>query len=245
MSDTLSHFSVLDELIQLIYQGSSRFVVVSNVDDNFWTVHVGLSGKEGRWWRGRWAEDDILRVIGTKSSSHLLESFASGLADALVQGELHIGDWVPEKGASINLILGPSAKRPLKVTLVELSPEEGAAFATSQFIAIALQAQSRRCRLHPSAFEASIPTTSTLPAPARMSRPAGSGCSAEDEARQEEIKKLRAELAKANSQKALPPKSKPLPAASNSTPRPTKGSSLANPNKKARKFKELEFEDDD
>ena len=58
-SDVISHFSPLDELIQVVYQGSARFVILSSVDDASWTVHVGLTGEEGRWWRGRWTDKDV------------------------------------------------------------------------------------------------------------------------------------------------------------------------------------------
>lgn len=65
MSDALLNFACLDELIQLIYQGASKFVVLSRVDDDSWTVHLALSGSEGRWWRARWTEREILDgVVG-------------------------------------------------------------------------------------------------------------------------------------------------------------------------------------
>ena len=89
-------------LIQVIYQGSARFVIISSVDDASWTVHVGLTGDEGRWWRGRWVEKDVkkqfvsirgmlapgmaLRPYGTRSlqgsgvSSFLLESAVEKMA---------------------------------------------------------------------------------------------------------------------------------------------------------------------
>ena len=61
-SDVLSHFGALDELIQIIYEGVERFVLLSNVDEASWTIHLGLQGPEGRWWRGRWLEKDILHL---------------------------------------------------------------------------------------------------------------------------------------------------------------------------------------
>lgn len=69
-SDTLSYFTPLDELIQVIYQGSARFVIISSVDDASWTVHVGLTGTEGRWWRGRWTEKDVKNTVVRAASSH-------------------------------------------------------------------------------------------------------------------------------------------------------------------------------
>jgi len=59
MSDILSNFNCLDELTQVIYQGIYKFVVLSNVSNEEWSIHVGLAGREGRWWRGCWKEDDI------------------------------------------------------------------------------------------------------------------------------------------------------------------------------------------
>jgi len=100
--DLLSHFGPLDELIQVIYQGHLKFVVLSAVDEVSWTVHVGLSGDEGRWWRGRWTEKDVRKTVGAKSSSKLLDAVADRLADTFVQGELYVGNWSAEKGAEIN-----------------------------------------------------------------------------------------------------------------------------------------------
>ncbi len=61
--DFISDFSALDELIQLIYQGSYKFVLISSVDSVSWTIHLGLTGSEGRWWKGKWTEKDIDKFI--------------------------------------------------------------------------------------------------------------------------------------------------------------------------------------
>ena len=123
-SDVISHFSPLDELIQVVYQGSARFVILSSVDDASWTVHVGLTGEEGRWWRGRWTDKDVKKQFvsllvmnisietlnllwplnkGSGVSSFLLESAVEKLADAFVKGQLTIGDWSSAKGAEIQV----------------------------------------------------------------------------------------------------------------------------------------------
>jgi hypothetical protein len=60
--DVLACFSCLDELTQVVYQGVHRFVVLSSVSD-VWTIHLGLAGSEGRWWRGNWKERDILNIV--------------------------------------------------------------------------------------------------------------------------------------------------------------------------------------
>ena len=56
------YFSALDELIQIVYQGSAKFVLMSRVDYTSWTVHLGLSGPEGRWWRGKWSDEDVKAI---------------------------------------------------------------------------------------------------------------------------------------------------------------------------------------
>ena len=56
------YFSALDELIQIVYQGSAKFVLMSRVDYASWTVHLGLSGSEGRWWKGKWTDEDVKAI---------------------------------------------------------------------------------------------------------------------------------------------------------------------------------------
>ncbi|KAJ3507340.1 hypothetical protein NLJ89_g6358 [Agrocybe chaxingu] len=264
--DPLSNFGCLDELTQVIYQSVYKFVVLSTVSNNKWNIHVGLAGCEGRWWRGCWTEDDIRQIFGSKSSDKLLESFAEKLAEVFIQGELCISDWSAEKGAKIKFTLGPASKKPMHVDLVEMSPEEGAAFATGVFIDIALQAQSRKCRLYPSssteyrAVQDTFATTSRTtshtvagpskpkepsPEPERPSKRSETSASAkketkkssEVEAAQAEIKALKSQLQTAR--RGPSPAQKPAPV------RPHKGASLANPNKKARKYQAIEFGSDD
>jgi len=61
-TDVLANFGCLDELAQVVYQSVHRFVVLSSVSDT-WTIHLGLAGPEGRWWRGSLGEVDILRIV--------------------------------------------------------------------------------------------------------------------------------------------------------------------------------------
>jgi len=56
-------FGPLDEMIQLIYQGIHQFVVMSNTTHDEWTVHIGMVGVAGRWWRGVWREKDVSVVV--------------------------------------------------------------------------------------------------------------------------------------------------------------------------------------
>ncbi|KAF5385786.1 hypothetical protein D9615_002338 [Tricholomella constricta] len=209
----------------------------------------------------------LTTVTGSKSSDKLLEAFAEKLAETLLQGEVHVGDWSTEEGAKIKLTFGPSSKKPLHVPLIELTSAEAASHATDVFLDIALQAQSRKCRLHPDQFATSHVspppridtarplTTSTLSTTAprlvaplphrdsatdvdRKAEPSGSGF--DDQKAQDEIKALKAELEK-QKQQAIPSISRK----STAVPKPPKGASLANPNKKARKYQAIEFESDD
>lgn len=67
------NFSALDELIQIIYQDINKFVVLSNVSDAEWTVHVGQSD-EGRWWRGSWTEADVTKLV-VRALGRLLSTY--------------------------------------------------------------------------------------------------------------------------------------------------------------------------
>ena len=64
----LDNFTVLDEVVQLVYQGSFRFVVLSHIKDDAWLLHAGLA-REGRWWQGRWLENDVLHFVVCRSLS--------------------------------------------------------------------------------------------------------------------------------------------------------------------------------
>jgi len=97
------YFSALDELIQIIYQGSAKFVLISRVDYTSWTVHLGLSGPEGRWWRGRWTDENVKAITGPKPTEEMLEAFGERLANTIVTADLVIGNWSPEKGTNINV----------------------------------------------------------------------------------------------------------------------------------------------
>nr|VWO97067.1 Squalene epoxidase [Ganoderma boninense] len=295
-SDILSHFAPLDELIQVVYQGSARFVILSSVDDASWTVHVGLTGDEGRWWRGRWTDKDVRNTVvriklllpdtgpnrfvhiqGQKVSSILLESFVEKMANAFVQGNVTVGEWSPARGAEIELVIGTTAKTPIRIPLNELSSEDAAVYAIKVFTEIALQAQSRKCRLHPSGLQTSayevppkaVPTASgeypNTPwehAVADMWKEktkekdrehpkaaSGKKRKADLEEAEGKIEALKAELEKTKRQQGaiMTEPSKLLPKNNNgsSAPSKPKGASLANPTKKARKYRALEFESDD
>ncbi|THH14468.1 hypothetical protein EW146_g5865 [Bondarzewia mesenterica] len=152
--------------------GASRFVVMSHVKDDAWVVHVGLA-REGRWWQGQWQEKDVLEVAGRKSSPKILEAFADSIQSTIVRGDLCIENWDPlaESNKDMKLTLGPTANKPLHMHLQEMTTQDAAKFAANEFISIALQARSRQCRLHPSAYDAAPESHSTRHTPHRIKRP--------------------------------------------------------------------------
>ncbi|KAJ6593620.1 hypothetical protein B0H19DRAFT_1091210 [Mycena capillaripes] len=256
-TDVMANFGALDELVQVIYQGMEKYVVLSSVDDK-WNIHLGLTGPEGRWWRGSWGAADVRAIVGKSASDTLLESFAEKLAESIVQGELYV-----EEGERYKLTLGPTSKKPMHVALKDMSTAEAAAYATDVFVTIALSAQSRQSRLNPSAvLLASTSAPSHPPPPVASSSsskpkakvPADGGekkaagkttTESVDKTAQEEIKALKAELVKQQQKKRHASPEEPAPKAAAVAPRPLKGASLANPNKKARKYQAIEFESDE
>jgi len=158
----------------------------------------------------------------------------------------------------------------MHVNLLEMSPEDAAAHATSIFIDIALQAQSRKCQLYPSSTDYSAPegqsssafqtSRATLPIKRKEQEScldnvdfgnqakfktsilteSDSTVSTDVQAAQEEIKSLKSQLKNVKRKDTSVPE--PLAAP---TSRFHKGASLANPNKKARKYQAIEFESDD
>ncbi|EIM79940.1 uncharacterized protein STEHIDRAFT_150828 [Stereum hirsutum FP-91666 SS1] len=158
MSLLFSHFTALDERIQLHYQGSSRFVILSKVTDDAWIVHLGLA-REGRWWKGSWEEGDILEIAGKRILPKNLEALADNLATKLIDDDLEVENWDPlvaRGDKAMKLTLGPSGKKPLRINLVEMSANDAAIFAVGEFISIALQAQSRQCHINPSNYDGAL-----------------------------------------------------------------------------------------
>ncbi|KAF9475782.1 hypothetical protein BDN70DRAFT_883281 [Pholiota conissans] len=252
MSDILANFGCLDELTQVIYQGVHKFAVLSTVSDDNWTVHIGLSGQHGRWWRGYWSEDEIHEHFGSKLSDKLLEACAEKLADMFIQGEMCISDWSTEKGAKIKLTLGPTSKSPLHVVLVEMTVEEAAAHATKVFIDIALHAQSRKCQLYPNSTDlpAFKPLNDHLKTPrisAKQKEPSSEirGKLTEPMASVQTMQEL-SDIPTTTQEKPKPTlrsisKTAAPTLSQTPTPKRPKGASLANPNKRARKYQALEF----
>jgi len=167
--------------------------------------------------------------------------------------------------------LGPTTQKPAQIPLTEMALEEAAAYATSTFIDIALQAQSRKCKLYPSASDYTSSLLSFAPAAAstrstlvespkrKESRPELPGevepsqmvakhaispgkTISQKNASEEAVKTSHIKDSRKTGLSSLSGISSSKPVA---PVRTQKGASLANPNKKARKYQALEFESDE
>ena len=102
-SELFDALTALDDLIQVIYQGAHRFVVISRLHlpysfsssslstepNSHWDIHLGHADK-ARWWRSRWKEEDIRHAVGSSASTTLIEAFADGVVKSVVSGELYV-----------------------------------------------------------------------------------------------------------------------------------------------------------
>ncbi|KAI5121976.1 hypothetical protein M0805_002046 [Coniferiporia weirii] len=160
-------FGPVDDLVQVVYQGSQRFVLLSRVDfearEPCWTVHLGLTDV-GRWWRGRWVEKDVYGFVGANVSAALLDNLADKIARTLVAGELFIGGWTSRtETVELKIVFGPAGKFPLSIPLTELSASDAVVFTTNELFSLSLNAQQRKCRLNPPAFLPPPPSYTGVP----------------------------------------------------------------------------------
>ncbi|KAK7472987.1 hypothetical protein VKT23_001091 [Stygiomarasmius scandens] len=240
MGSPFEQFGCLDELIQVIYHKFDRFVLLSNVTDDEWTVHVGLSGEQGRWWQGSWKDTDVFKAIGSKSSHQLQEAFAQKLADCIIQGNVFISN-CNDSAAQMKLTLSPPGKEPAHLPLTEMSAAAAASWSTSVFLDIAMRAQSRKNQLHGSEVATS---SSIVPSSSFRGTDGVSDSTSVKESESSNVPESR--LSNEATEKNVKRKKIEPPAAqSRSQPKPRKGASLANPNKKARRYQAQEFESDE
>jgi hypothetical protein len=106
----MQDFACLKDLTQLIYQGTERFVLLSGVSVDRWTVHLALSGENsgGKWWSGFLSKDDVGKLIvcpktwpsirvgtkqiqGSAASAVLLQAFATNLQNSIIEVCAHLG----------------------------------------------------------------------------------------------------------------------------------------------------------
>jgi len=259
-------FAPLDEIIQVIYQGVHRFVVLSNVNfgpiEPGWDVHVGLADT-GRWWKGRWMEKDVEDIAGSTTSVTLLEAFAEKLAGTFINGELYVADWNPDDSVEMKMVFGTSAKRPLSMTLREMDAKDASIYTINTLFVIALAAQSRKCQLNPSSSSAlpsySAPVSGAshknvcVPSPLVASsstrgadKPREKTTSLTTKEAEDEIKALRAQLVDAQ-RGGKPGDEGDVSAVPQRAPKSINAAATAAkstaPRKKARRFKEMQFDD--
>ncbi|KAJ7594683.1 hypothetical protein C8J56DRAFT_927381 [Mycena floridula] len=234
-------FSCLNGLAQVMYQGSDKLALFSDIDIDQGIWNINLVGKKSlRLWRGCWSDKDVVAMVGSKASEEMVASFANKLAASITQGDLSIQNWnevADDARTDLKLILGPGAKKPLHVPMVELSAGEAAQYASELLFEIALMARKRGCQLEPSLVPV-VPIVAESQTSNRKKRRSSverdpPPSSSKHPPRQKES---RAESSSAKPD-ALSPKAKPV--------RALKGASLANPNKKARHYVPIEFGSDD
>ncbi|KAK0484391.1 hypothetical protein EDD18DRAFT_1197250 [Armillaria luteobubalina] len=237
-----TNFSCLDELIQVVYQDVNRFVVLSNVSSTEWTIHLGLTS-EGRWWRGRWQEADLTKLVGSNPSDFLLEAFAEKLTDSILKGDLYITNFDTEK--DISLTLAPASKKPMNIALEAMDSEESAIYTCRVLLDVALQAQKRKCHLHPDGVDfisapPPDPSSSTVRTPKSTPGPATSR-------KEKEVSEPETKAGPSNGKKRK--EAEPVKPGSMTVLSPgpfgPKGVSLANPIRRVRRYIPPRYLDED
>ncbi|KAJ3922857.1 hypothetical protein F5877DRAFT_32708 [Lentinula edodes] len=264
MSSPLAHFSSLDDVIQVIYHLNRQLFLLSKVQNDEWVLHIGLLGSDSRWWRGKWDEEDVLAVAGSKSSSDDLLEMSEKLLEYIVQGELFLSGWSKESTSfkarpftSFTLILGPSSEKPSHFQLNEISAEDAACYAAEVFCSIARDAQARKCQLYGSSFAVAADVSTThlnsktvhnfssvalpfvetvVPSSSESFANSGLGTS---------IKKREEPKSKRVAEQPAPSKRRKEQKEETQSPDPEASASLANPTKKARKYQAVQFDSDE
>ncbi|KAL5528040.1 hypothetical protein ACEPAF_7176 [Sanghuangporus sanghuang] len=242
-------FGPLDDLIQVIYQASHRFVLLSRIEFDVvvpgWQVYLGLADV-GRWWKGRWEEKDVDAFVGKNVSSELLEAFADNVTKSVMQGELFVSGMTGvSPGSDLKIVFDPNGTKPLSIPLTELLTQEAIIFVTNEFFELGLNAQKRKCRLNPPAFQ----TITSVPAPShRPQRRHRESSPQSKESRKTSVSPppSRPTVSKtpAKTERQRSPPRRPV---KEKTPVsvPAKAKTKAPPVKRARKVQNMEFGSDD
>ncbi|KAJ4483701.1 hypothetical protein J3R30DRAFT_1819790 [Lentinula aciculospora] len=250
MSSPLTHFSCLDDVIQVIYHLNRQLFLLSKLQDNAWVLHIGLLGPDSRWWRGTWDEHDIFAATGSKASSDDYLEMSERLLEYIKQGELYLSGWSKES-SNFNLILGPSSEKPSHFQFNEISAEDAASYAAEVFCSIARDAQSRKCQLYGSSIAVPVDiSTYFKETPASTSSKVLSRrtVGASSDKREEPISKKVVEQpvpSKKRKERKEETQSPEAKTKAKAAPNPIKGASLANPTKKARKYQAVQFDSDE
>lgn len=242
--DVFDNFAVLGGLIQVIYHSTACFVLLSRVEFNSWEIDLGLVGGDGRWWQGSWEKDDVYTFAGSKVTERALENFAAKIQQYIVSGELTINGWDDlEDREELQLQINPTGKSPVTMKLNKLPTKEGASKAMNTLKGIALQAQSRGCRLQGGAPPPPPPSTTPISKKRIVEEsPPKEEVDKELHAAQERIKRLESEVSFVKQTSLL--EKEPPPVQKHTAPKPPPGASRANPTRKKRKIIQAEFEDE-
>jgi len=124
-------------LIQVIYQGDLRFVVLATNSRSGWGVELGLiTSGPCQWWRGAWRAEALAAIAP-------IDRFES----AICTGELHIGGWTGDDDANLRLDIYPGSPNSASLPLNPYTPEDSARRADKLLFELALQAQVSGSRL--------------------------------------------------------------------------------------------------
>ncbi|KAF9070843.1 hypothetical protein BDP27DRAFT_1323097 [Rhodocollybia butyracea] len=227
-----SSLSCLDELIQLIYHSTVKFVLLSSVTDDKWVIHLCLADS-ARWWRGSWDEADVSAFAGSKTSSDELLDIAEALKEAIISEEFILSGWSKESNTKIELTIAPSSDKPARFHLSQIHGDEVASYSTNILTIIASSVVRCQLRVTPSNSDAtSLLSPSKSHAVHNASETLGK--------KREDLKMQKLVEPSKKRQKRESTEAEPVKPPS----RPPKGASLANPTKKARKLQVVEFESD-
>ncbi|KZV71117.1 hypothetical protein PENSPDRAFT_751986 [Peniophora sp. CONT] len=138
---SFDYFSALDGLAQVFVSESSRFVLISSVFGEEWTVRLGLVG-EGRWWEGVWSEEDVFdfaSAAGQDTSEKPMRALCDRLRITIEKGDLGIVNWDPSlaRTKDMQFVLNPKAKRPLSIPLRQMSASEASRFTVNHIAKLA------------------------------------------------------------------------------------------------------------
>ncbi|KAG8818177.1 hypothetical protein FRC19_010827 [Serendipita sp. 401] len=217
--------------------------VVSNEEEECVVFEVGEIGETGRWWTGRWTMRDVKEIATSTGGPEALETIISSTAKNFKEGMLSIGGTVPESQTFSTQtqtdslrsfgptepflrIDSPVAGAIRRIRLNEVPKEQGSKRAGEVLFAIATHISSTQ---EASLFPKSASRRASVRASARIATQ-----------ERNELQKVKQELAFVTNELKkhdAPPVAPP--------PKAAPGRSLANPSKKARKVKEVEFADSD
>ncbi|VDB91651.1 unnamed protein product [Peniophora sp. CBMAI 1063] len=132
---SIDYFSALDGLTQVFLVGSTRFVFLSSVFGEEWTVRLGLVG-DGRWYEGVWNAEDVsafASAAGQDTSEKPMRALCEKLRLTIEKGDLGIDHWDPSasRAKEMEFLISPKAKYPIAIPLRQMSVSEASRFTVN------------------------------------------------------------------------------------------------------------------